>query len=548
MSKEWTLLQSLIQMFRIAPNNFRSIYFLIATQFLVSLNNNMFRLLVIFFVIHLKGVDQADTIISLTGIVYVIPYILFISAAGMLADRISKQKVLVCAKLLEFAVMSLGLWMIWIHSTTGIFLTLFLMSAQNSLFIPSRYGIVLETVDAASLSRVNGIITSGSLFACTLGTFLTPLLVDVTNKNFVFVSCSCIGVALLGIFMSLGIAPTAAQNSKKQINPLFLYEIYETLKIGREIPHILPAIFGTAYFFFMASFVQLNLIPYAIQSMGLTDVQGGYLFLPAAIGVMTGAVFCGFLSKNRVEPGISCIAGILLSLSFLGLAFSCTLFYCAILFLFLIGIFCGFFLVPLDSFIQAASPDSKRGRIAAAANFFVFVFTLLSAASLYLIGVILDLKASEGFAILGLITFAATLLLTGRIFGHLIALIFNRMVYSSKKIALNGPVPERSQILVIEDGSWKTVFALISIYPHIKILIPTKKAPYLYWIHFFSGTIRFIEPLKGNLLENDREKNSLVCLFLKPTDQKDLEQTGVPSLFVSFDPHNHILNLTSSQK
>src|SRR5207237_615852 len=148
------------------------------------------------------------------------------------------------------------------------------------------------------------------------GTFLASFLTDISNMNFVFVASFCVFIAFLGLFASLGIHKTTPQNSPKKINPLFLYEIYQTIKFSWHLPYILPVIFGSAYFLFIGAFTQLNIIPFAMQSLHLSEIGGGYLFLATAVGIAVGAVLFAKLSRGHVEPGISCICGLFIAFFF----------------------------------------------------------------------------------------------------------------------------------------------------------------------------------------------------------------------------------------
>src|SRR3989344_1396738 len=72
------------------------------------------------------------------------------------------------------------------------------------------------------------------------------------------------------------------------------------------------------FFFFLliGAFTQLNIIPFAMQSLDLSEVGGGYLFLATAVGIAIGAVLAGQISKDEIEPGLSCICGFFVSLFF----------------------------------------------------------------------------------------------------------------------------------------------------------------------------------------------------------------------------------------
>src|SRR5204862_2751931 len=90
----------------------------------------------------------------------------------------------------------------------------------------------------------------------------------------------------------------------KKFQFFFLKEIYQTLKLARQEVSLLPAMCGSAYFLFVGAFTQLNIIPFAVQSLDLSDIQGGYLFFLTALGIGTGALIAGKISGRIVELGL----------------------------------------------------------------------------------------------------------------------------------------------------------------------------------------------------------------------------------------------------
>src|SRR3989344_3659873 len=114
----------------------RSFYCLNVTQFLGALNDNIFKLLVIYLLIHVKGPAAANSILSLAGAIFVIPFLLFSSSAGVLADRISKRTIIVFTKILEVLIMLFGLIAVYFEWEVGSFSALFLMAMQSAIFGP----------------------------------------------------------------------------------------------------------------------------------------------------------------------------------------------------------------------------------------------------------------------------------------------------------------------------------------------------------------------------------------------------------------------------
>jgi acyl-[acyl-carrier-protein]-phospholipid O-acyltransferase/long-chain-fatty-acid--[acyl-carrier-protein] ligase len=512
----------------------RSFYLLNATQFLGALNDNIFKLLVIYLLIHLKGPGSANTILSIAGAVFVIPFLLFSSGSGLLADRMSKRTIIVYTKFLELVVMLFGLLAVYLKSEIGAFTALFFMATQSALFGPSKYGIIPELVDSKMVSKANGSMTSMTYLAIILGTFLASFIADITNKNFVLEAMFCVMIAAFGVLTSLGIRKTEAQKSTKKITPFFLYEIYQTLKMGWNVPHLLTAIFGSSFFLFVGAFTQLNIIPLAMQSLGLSEVGGGYLFLSTAVGIALGAVLAGQLSKDKVEPGLSCIAGFFIAIFFVGLhLFSFSLVLTNI-FLGLLGLVGGAFLIPFDSFIQVNSPQEKRGQVIAATNFFSFIGVLLAAFCLYFISEKLGFSASSGFVLMGVLTLFVNLGLIGRLSSLFFPFFVKKILRRFRKLVLISPVPNASTVILLTSKSWWDPILLFSYLPRLQVLVP---GPYLIRFPWINGWFDAITLVPSRLeKEEDAKtfaavvkkmhvKNFPLCLFLRsPADLEAYKQ------------------------
>ncbi|MHC4363601.1 MAG: hypothetical protein ACYSTZ_12295 [Planctomycetota bacterium] len=111
-----------------------------ATQFLGVLNDNIFKLLVILFLIDLQGREQATNVGLKAGAVFVVPFLLFSAYAGKLADRFSKRSIIVMAKLAEVAVMITGCVVFMLESVVVTYAALFMMATQSAFFGPAKSG------------------------------------------------------------------------------------------------------------------------------------------------------------------------------------------------------------------------------------------------------------------------------------------------------------------------------------------------------------------------------------------------------------------------
>lgn len=501
----------------------RSFYLLNATQFLGALNDNIFKLLVIYLLINVKGTSSANAVLSLAGAIFVIPFLIFASTAGVLADRFSKRTIIVYTKVAELIVMLFGLLAIYFEWEFGSYLALFLMAAQSAFFGPSKYGIIPELVEPQMISKANGSITSFTYIAVIAGTFLASFITDITDKNFVLVALFCVAIALVGVLTSLGIPRTPSQNSPKKINPIFLYEIYKTLKFSWTLPHLLPAIYGSSFFLFLGAFTQLNIIPFAIQSLGLSEVGGGYLFLPTAVGIAIGGFLVGKISKGKIEPGISCIAGCFVALFFFCLSFTSSSLWATILWLVLIGISAGMYLIPFDAFLQANSPQEKRGQTIAAASFLGFVGVLMAALFLFLISEEMGFTAGSGFAVMGALTLISNFIVTGRISALFFPFFAKKILKRVRKLHLISSVPDSSHVVILQSRSWWDAILLFAALPKLRILVPAPLLTCFPWFNGLFESIRIIsarpyprmdeESIFG-FVRREQDENCSFCLFL----------------------------------
>ncbi|MDN3507774.1 MAG: MFS transporter, partial [Simkaniaceae bacterium] len=261
------------------------IHFLNLSQLFGVINDNTFKFLSVFLLLTLKGNAQASEILFLIGTVYVLPFLLFSSSAGIFADRFSKQKMIVALKAFELFIALGGVVAFTYRSAFGSYAILFLFAFQSALFGPPKYSIIPEIVKKNDIAKANGLIVSCTYLAMIVGTFLASFIADKTNENYVISAWVCVGIAVAGLISSLFIPHTEAKGLKQKPKFFFLKEIADTLRECKPLPYIRLCIFCSAFFLFIGAFFQLNVIPYAMEALNLSKIWGGYLFQTVAIGI-----------------------------------------------------------------------------------------------------------------------------------------------------------------------------------------------------------------------------------------------------------------------
>lgn len=517
---------------------FSSFAALNATQFCSAINDNIFKLLLVFLLITIRGPEHSNTILSLAGAVFVIPFLIFANVAGTLADRFSKRSIIFITRMIEIIVVSLGVVAIALQSAIGGYAILFLMAVQSTLFSPAKYGIIPEIVKKEQISRYNGVMTATTYLAIILGTFLASFLSQITHKNFFYASLACVVIAGAGALFSLGIEKTKPQASEKKVSARFISEIYKTLKRAQRIRYLFIVILFGAYFLFLGAYTQLNIIPFAFQSLGLSEIQGGYLFLMTAIGIGLGSFFAGRLAGQDVELGFVPLAAFGITAVLIALYYFHTQFYVVVSLLIVLGILGGFYIVPIDAFIQAASPSEDRGQNVATANFISFLGVVIASGLLAFFGNILGLTAAQGFFVIGILTFGMAILLLLMMADQVLRLIvartaklfWNLKVIGRKNIPFNSPA-----LLIVPRLSWMDTIVVMATLPRMLRYIVPIEGRFLKGRSFIYRLLRLIpvdmdhfSPIGSTHfkeIQNELQLGHSICLMHPVTvDSKTLKE------------------------
>ncbi len=525
-----------------------SFTYLNTTQFLGALNDNIFKLLIIYCFIHIEGIENSNSILAVTGAIFVLPFLLFSASSGFLADRFSKSHIIIYTKVLEFVALALGVLALQYESKMAAYAVLFLMATLSAIFAPSKYGILPELVATDKISNANGLMTSFTFLAIILGTFLASFLLDITDKHFVFVALFSTAMAFIAMVTSFCIQYTPPADKTKRFNILLFSEIYKTLKIAAEKPSLLMAIFGSAFFLFVAGYLQLNMIPFAVQTLHLTDLQGGYLFLLSALGIGSGAIFAGKISGKTAELGFVPMASIGMMLCCFLLDACSSHLWAVVPLVVVIGFFGGMYQVPLDSYIQIASPHQSRGQIIAATNFLSFFGVLCSSGVLYLLSEILEVSPDKGFTVMGVLTLFVTGVIGYQYFDYLSRFIcmvlsklhFQTTLHGQEKVPADTPV-----IYVCKHTAWNdTLLMLGSQRRRMRFFIERVHEHERKWIQMLYRLLRVIpltpiESFENNVellsaLKHALKKGISVCIFVESSNLQE-EIAKLKQSFISQD-------------
>lgn len=439
-----------------SPRLSRSFQRLNAAQFMGAMNDNILKLLIIYCLIGVQGADKAGVITATVGAAFVLPFLLFSAPAGCLADRLRKSRIIVAVKVLEVAVTAFGVAAFAMGWHNGLYGVIFMMGVHSAFFAPSKYGVIPELAGREQLCRANGLIESFTYLAIIFGTVLASALTQAAQGRFWLAGLFPLLVACAGLWAASGMDATPRADACRQISFLPT-EIIRTIWSIRHDRDLMLAVTGQAYFMFVGAFVQLNLIGYGMQEMGLAEAHSGYLFLAAALGIGIGSILAAKLSGRDVEFGIVPIGAIGLTVSLALLhAVPASLVSCVII-VTALGISAGLFSLPLQTFIQFKADPAKRGEVLAAASFVNWVAILGASALTWLFSGPMGLRSAQGFSTVAVITLICTLVSFWALPDFLlrfIALAAMRICYRLRIIGGENLPTEGAALLIPNHVTW----------------------------------------------------------------------------------------------
>ncbi|MGH7829491.1 MAG: AMP-binding protein, partial [Candidatus Binatia bacterium] len=142
--------------------------------------------------------------------------------------------------------------------------------------------------------------------------------------------------------------------------------------------------------------------------MAIDDLKIGLLVTFLALGIGFGSLAAGRLSGDKVELGLVPLGSIGMGAFLLLLSRSVPSYVGAATALMLLGFSGGFFIVPLDAFIQQRSGREEKGRLIATNNFLNTGGILLASAVFWSLRDLLQIQADRIVLILGFFTLIAT--------------------------------------------------------------------------------------------------------------------------------------------
>jgi 1-acyl-sn-glycerol-3-phosphate acyltransferase len=369
------------------------------TQFFGAFNDNVFKTALLTILTY----DALSWTTLDTGLLnnlipglFILPFVLFSATAGQLADKFEKSRLARYVKLLEIAIMLVAavgwmrrdLWLL-VAAVVG-------MGLHSTLFGPVKYAYLPQHLKQEELVGGNGVVEMGTFVGILLGEVLGAVLVVSRPWGLQFVAFGTIAIAVIGWLCSRAIPHSPAPEPALKINWNPFTETVRNIGFTRRNRLVFLSVLGNSWFWFYGAVILAQFPVYTKDYLHGDHGVFVLLLTVFSLGIGAGSLLCERLSGHKVEIGLVPFGSIGLSvfgfdlyLASLGYTNTATVDMAGFLaqqgslrILFdvvMIGVFGGFYIVPLFALIQTRCDRKHVSRTIAGMNILNALFMVVAA-------------------------------------------------------------------------------------------------------------------------------------------------------------------------
>ncbi|MEA3169786.1 MAG: hypothetical protein QOI97_2734 [Pseudomonas sp.] len=395
------------------------------TQLLGAFNDNIFKQSLILAILYKLTIDGDRSIwVNLCALLFILPFFLFSALAGQFGEKFNKDALIRAIKIGEIVIMAVGATGFLFNHLELMLLALFAMGTHSALFGPVKYSIMPQALHDDELVGGNGLVEMGTFLAILAGTIGAGIMMSSTHYAPI-VAAAIVGVAVLGYLASRSIPRAAASTPELRLNWNIFSESWVTLRLGLgQTPAVSRSIVGNSWFWFVGAIYLTQIPAYAKEWLYGDETVVTLILTVFSVGIALGSMLCEKLSGRKVEIGLVpfgsfglTVFGLLLWwhsggfpqnvqandwLAVLGYGQA----WWVLFDILGLGVFGGFYIVPLYALIQSRTAENERARVIAANNILNALFMVVSAIVSILLLSVAKLSIPELFLVVSLLNIA----------------------------------------------------------------------------------------------------------------------------------------------
>lgn len=395
------------------------------TQLLGAFNDNIFKQSLILAILFKLNTDaDRDLLVNLCALLFILPFFLFSALGGQFGEKFAKDALIRQIKFAEIFIMLAGAAGVLLNNLPLMLTVLFAMGTQSALFGPVKYSILPQHLQENELVGGNALVEMGTFLAILAGTIGAGIMMASSSYASI-VAGSVVAVAVLGYLASRGIPRAAAAMPTLQLDWNILRQSWLTMKLGLgQRPAVSRSLVGNSWFWFLGAIYLTQIPAYSKEWLHGDESVVTLILTVFSLGIGLGSMLCERMSGHKVEIGLVPFGSI--GLTFFGIL----LWWCSggfpegaaphswlallgygqawwILGSILgIGLFGGFYIVPLYALIQSRTAEHERARVIAANNILNALFMVASAIAAILFLSVAGLTIPQLFLVASLMNVA----------------------------------------------------------------------------------------------------------------------------------------------
>ncbi|WP_191832872.1 MFS transporter [Pseudomonas fluorescens] len=392
------------------------------TQSLGAFNDNLFKQSLILAILYKLAIDGDRSIwINLCALLFILPFFLFSALAGQFGEKYPKDALIRLIKLAEIGIMAIGAIGFLTNHLALMLLALFAMGTHSALFGPVKYSILPQALHEQELVGGNGLVEMGTFLAILAGTIGAGVMMSSTHYAPV-VACAVVLVAALGYLSSQWIPRASAASPQMKLEWNIFTQSWATLRLGLgQTPAVSRSIVGNSWFWFVGAIYLTQIPAYAKDWLHGDETVVTLVLTLFSVGIALGSLLCERLSGHKVEIGLVPFGSFGLTLfgllwwwhsgdvppaaaphdwlALLGMSEA----WWVLLAIVGLGVFGGFYIVPLYALIQSRTPEQERSRVIAANNILNALFMVVSAIVTIVLLTLVELTIPQLFLVVSLL-------------------------------------------------------------------------------------------------------------------------------------------------
>jgi len=395
------------------------------TQSLGAFNDNLFKQSLILAILYKLSLEGDRSIwVNLCALLFILPFFLFSALAGQFGEKFAKDRLIRAIKLAEIVIMAIGATGFVTHHLELMLVALFAMGTHSALFGPVKYSILPQALREEELVGGNGLVEMGTFLAILAGTIGAGMLMS-SSQHAVLAAAGVVGTAVLGYLASCWIPRAAAAAPQMKLDWNIFKQSWLTLRLGLgQTPAVSRSIVGNSWFWFVGAIYLTQIPAYAKDWLHGDETVVTLVLTLFSVGIAVGSLLCERLSGRKVEIGLVPFGSFGLTLfgllwwwhsgdvpvgaaphdwlTLLGMSQA----WWIMLSIVGLGIFGGFYIVPLYALIQARTPEGERARVIAANNILNALFMVVSAIITIVLLSLAKLSIPQLFLVVSLLNIA----------------------------------------------------------------------------------------------------------------------------------------------